>query len=431
MRHRRYLALAATICLLLPAGALAAAANEPAPAELDVEQLVDEALRNNPEILAARGKAQAVREKVPQAGALEDPMLGVGVTNLPTNFSFEDDDMTQKEVSVTQKLPFPGKRGLAQAVTEKEAEAAEIEVAEASTRIVREVKTAYYELSHVYRTMEVTRRNQQTVEGLVRIAETRYALGTGMQQELIAAQLEISRMLDELLMFDQSRLATEARLEALLNREVTGSIGRPAAMRFNRVPLDTRRLQQAAVESNPGLMRMRKMIEARRKGLESAERDAFPDFELRFSYGQRDDGPDGENRKDMVSGMVGVTIPIFYGSRQGPKIAEARSELHSTEARYTAMRNEVAAMVAGMAAMVQRLERQVDLYESGILPQARLQAQSTMSAYTVNRTEFAGLLESHIRLHRYELDYHQALTDYGKSLADLEAAVGGSSGGTP
>jgi hypothetical protein len=88
-------------------------------------------------------------------------------------------------------------------------------------------------------------------------------------------------------------------------------------------------------------------------------------------------------------------------------------------------------MVAGMAAMVQRLERQVDLYESGILPQARLQAQSTLSAYTVNRTEFAGLLESHIRLHRYELDYHQALTDYGKSLADLEAAVGGSSGGTP
>lgn len=431
MSSRLLIAIAASIFLLLPAVARAATASDPAPAELDLEQLVDEALRNNPEILAARAKAQAAREKVPQAGALEDPMLGVGVTNLPTNFSFEDDDMTQKEVSVTQKLPFPGKRGLAQATTEKEAAATEIEIAEARTRVSRDVKTAYYELSHVYRAMEVTRRNQQTVGGLVRIAEARYALGTGMQQELIAAQLEISRMLDELLMLDQNRLATEARLEGLLNREVTGSLGRPAAMRFNRVRLDARRLQQAAVESNPGLMRMRKMIEARRKGVESAERDAFPDFELRFSYGQRDDGPDGENRKDMVSGMVGVTIPIFYGSRQGPKIAEARAELHSTEARYTAMRNEVAAMVAGMAAMVQRLERQVDLYESGILPQARLQTQSALSAYTVNRTEFAALLESHIRLHRYELDYHQALTDYGKSLADLEAAVGERVGGTP
>ena len=431
MRGPRPIALAAALLIVAGVGAQAQTPSAPPSAELDVEQLVDEALRNNPEILAARAKAQAAREKVPQAGALEDPMLGVGVTNLPTNFSFEDDDMTQKEVSVTQKLPFPGKRGLAQAMTEKEAEAAEIEIAETRTRISRDVKTAYYELSHVYRAMEVTRRNQQTVEGLVRIAEARYALGTGMQQELIAAQLEISRMLDELLMLDQSRLATEARLEALLNREVTGSLGRPAAMRFNRVPLDARRLQQAAVESNTGLMRMRKMIEARRKGVESAERDAFPDFELRFSYGQRDDGPDGENRRDMVSGMVGVTIPIFYGSRQGPKIAEARSELHSTEARYTAMRNELAAMVAGMAAMVQRLERQVDLYESGILPQARLQVQSTLSAYAVNRTEFAGLLESHIRLHRYELDYHQALTDYGKNLAVLEAAVGGSPGGTP
>ena len=429
MRSRNLIALTATLGVLLAAGALSAASNEQALAELDVDRLVDEAVRNNPEILAARGKAQAAREKVPQAGALEDPMLGVGVTNLPTNFSFEDDDMTQKEVSVTQKLPFPGKRGLARAMTEKDADAAEIEIAETRTRIVREVKTAYYELSHVYRTMEVTRRNQQTLEGLARIAEARYALGGGMQQELLAAQLEISRMLDELLMLDQNRIATEARLEGLLNREVTGSLGRPAAMRFNRVPLDTRRLQQAAVESNPGLMRMRKMIEARRKGVESAERDAFPDFEVRLSYGQRDDSPNGENRKDMVSGMVGVTIPIFYGSRQGPKIAEARAELHSTEARYTAMRNEVTAMVAGMTAMVQRLERQVDLYESGILPQARLQSQSTLSAYTVNRTEFAGLLESHIRLHRYELDYHQALTDYEKNLAILDAAVGERVGG--
>jgi outer membrane protein TolC len=174
------------------------------------------------------------------------------------------------------------------------------------------------------------------------------------------------------------------------------------------------------------------MVDARRKGVESAERDVFPDFELRFSYGQRDDGPNGENRKDMVSGMVGVSIPIFYGSRQGPRIAESRAELQGTEARYTAMRNEVATMVAGMASMVQRLERQVDLYESGILPQARLQAQSAMSAYTVNRIEFAGLLESHIRLHRYELDYHQALTDYEKNLALLEAAVGaGVAGGAP
>jgi outer membrane protein TolC len=410
------------VLLVLAAPSVTAGAD--APPNLEVDRLVDEALRHNPEILAAQEKAEAARQKIPQASALEDPMLGVGVTNLPTNFSFEDDDMTQKEVSITQKLPFPGKRGLMRAMAERDAEAAAIDIEETRSRVVRDVKSAYYELSHVYRTADVTQRNKQIIESLVRIAEARYSLGEGIQQELLAAQVEISRMLDELLMLDQNRFAAEAKLEGLLNREVTGALGRPAVLHFKRVPVDSRRLQQDAVESNPALKRMRKMIEARRKGVEVAERDVFPDFELRVSYGQRDDGPGGENRRDMVSGMIGVNIPIFYGSRQGPRIAESRAELHSTEARYSAMRNEVAAMVAGMAAMVQRLERQVALYESGILPQARLQAQSALSAYTVNRIEFAGLLESHIRLHRYELDYHQALTDYEKNLALLEAAVG-------
>jgi outer membrane protein TolC len=125
-----------------------------------------------------------------------------------------------------------------------------------------------------------------------------------------------------------------------------------------------------------------------------------------------------------MTGMVGISIPIYYPLKQGPKVAESRADVRSAEARYRAARNEVLYMVASMGAMVQRLERQIELYQTGILPQARLQAQSTMSSYAVSKVDFNGLLESHIRLHRFELDYHQALTDYEKSLAALEASVG-------
>jgi cobalt-zinc-cadmium efflux system outer membrane protein len=93
------------VAILIWAAPLATAA-EPT---LNVDRLVEEALQNNPEILAAREKAAAVREKVPQAGALDDPILGLGIVNLPTNFSFSEEDMTMKEVSVSQKVPFPGK----------------------------------------------------------------------------------------------------------------------------------------------------------------------------------------------------------------------------------------------------------------------------------------------------------------------------------
>ena len=75
-----------------------------------MDRLVEEALQSNPEILAAKAKWEVYKEKVPQASALEDPMFGFGIINLPTNFSFKDEDMTMKEFSISQKLPFPGKR---------------------------------------------------------------------------------------------------------------------------------------------------------------------------------------------------------------------------------------------------------------------------------------------------------------------------------
>ncbi len=95
---------------------------------LNVDQLVEEALQNNPEILAAKKKWEVFKEKVPQASALEDPMFGFGIVSLPTNFSFKDEDMTMKEISISQKFPFPGKRPLMKEMAEKEAEAVSTEV---------------------------------------------------------------------------------------------------------------------------------------------------------------------------------------------------------------------------------------------------------------------------------------------------------------
>src|SRR4030042_5656272 len=127
---------------------------------LRLAPLIEEALLNNPDILAARQKWEAYKEKVPQADALEDPMLSFGIISLPTNFSFRDEDMTMKEFSISQKLPFPGKRPLMREMAEKEAEAVHTEIQLKAHQIVRELTLASYELSHIYRTSEVTQSNK-------------------------------------------------------------------------------------------------------------------------------------------------------------------------------------------------------------------------------------------------------------------------------
>ncbi|MEI9478095.1 MAG: TolC family protein, partial [Deltaproteobacteria bacterium] len=188
---------------------------QPETPRLNVEELVKEAMQNNPEILAAQKRWEVFKAKVPQASALEDPMLGFGIINLPTNFSFKDEDMTMKEISISQKVPFPGKRPLMREMAEKETEVVSAEIQAKVHQIIRDIKAAYYELSHVYRTTEVTQRNKKILEDFAKIAETRYSLGEGLHQDVLKAHVEVSQMVDELLMLGQRKRALEAKLNSL------------------------------------------------------------------------------------------------------------------------------------------------------------------------------------------------------------------------
>jgi outer membrane protein TolC len=390
---------------------------------LNVDQLIDEVLQNNPEILAAKKKLEVFKEKVPQAFALEDPMLGFGIINLPTNFSFRDEDMTMKEISISQKIPFPGKRPLMREMAEKEVEAVFNEIQGKVHQIIKDVKTAYYDLSHTYRATEVTQRNKNILENFVKIAETRYAVGEGIQQDVLKAHVEVSRMLDELIMLEQKRRALEAKLKALLNRAPETQVGIPEEVIFRKFPFTIEELQKMALEMNPTLKGMKMMIESKEKAYALAKREYYPDFNFRFAYGQRDNGPEMK-RRDTLTGMMEINIPIFYKSKQDRKVAEAKADIQVIEAQYKAMKNEILFMITDMGSMIQRGERQLELYKTGIIPQASLQINSAMSAYRVGKADFMTLLDSQMTLYKYELEYHQALTEYEKNVAGLGAAIG-------
>src|SRR4030067_1692872 len=140
---------------------------QPEKTMVNLDQLLEEALQNNPEILAAKKKWEVFKEKVPQASALEDPMLGFGIISLPTNFSFRDEDMTMKEISISKKFPFYGKRKLMGEMAGKEAEAVYNEVQERANRVGKELKAAYFELFFNYRATEITQRNKEILESFV------------------------------------------------------------------------------------------------------------------------------------------------------------------------------------------------------------------------------------------------------------------------
>lgn len=406
-------------------------AQEKTEGPLKLNELIAEALAKNPEVIAAWSRWSVLKERPSQAGALDDPMVGLGVVNLPTNtFSFRDEDMTMKEFSLSQRLPYPGKRGLRSEIAQKEAETALIDYEEVKVKVSREVRMAYFELLYVNKAIQVTEKNREILKLLNQIAETKYSVGEGIHTDVFKAQVELSKMIDELITLNQNKRTLKSKLNTLLYRPAFAPLGDPGEMEFGKFAADPEDLIKRAEEKRPSLLSAKKMIERNQAGLKLAERDYYPDFDLRFAYGQRDDGPMGK-RADMVSGMVAFNIPVWYRSKQERKVAEARKDIQSAKDQLAAMTNEIRYTISEKLTDIERAEKQAELLKTGIIPLASLSLDSAIASYRVNKVDFITMLDSLMTLFRYEIQYYRQQADHQKSVAEIESAIGKSSAEEP
>ena len=410
--------------LATPAFAQNAAAPAPAAASA-LGSLVAETLQNNPELRAAAKETEAANQRVRPAGALEDPMLEAGLLNVPIQpWRLNREDMTMKMLGLSQKLPFPGKRALREQVAAKDAESAGYGLRETANRIVREVKLAYFDLALTDETVRLLQSNRQILQQFLRIAESRYAVGQAAQAEVLKAQTQLGRMSEELLRMERERPVTEAELARLLGRRANAA---PIAVKLpslREAAFDLEALQQAALRERPQLLGLQSVIERGTKALDLARKEAQPDFDLRFSYGQRERDVANMPREDVVSFTVAMNLPLWRQDKIEPRIAEARAMREQALEMLQAQQNEVLAKLRQQVAIIEQSRKSVHLYETAILPQARLAVEATLAAYQVSRVDLLMLLDSQMTLFSYEINRARELVNFNKALAEIELLAG-------
>jgi cobalt-zinc-cadmium efflux system outer membrane protein len=389
-----------------------------------LETLIEEALSNNPELKASADKLDAFVEKPSQEESLDNPRLGLGLLNLPVNsFSFAQEPMTQKQISLVQKLPFPGKLPLKGAIARKEAEIVREEFAEKRNTLIMQVKVAYRNLLLINKTIDITQKNRDLVREFVKTAETRYAVGMGIQQDVLKARVELSRMIDKLISLGQKKESMVARLNALLYRPAGADVKEIEgedldALRQTAFPYNVEELKRIAVENRPTLVGAKRRIEKSQLAVNLARKNYYPDFDVGVSYGQR------ESRPDFVSGFVTVTLPLWHKTKEDRKLAEEKANVRQAAEMYDAMQNEVFFQVKDSASEMRKYAEQIGLYKTGLLPQSRAALESAIAGYGVNKVDFITLVNNLITSYNYEIDYYQTLTNYENTLAEIEAIVG-------
>lgn len=412
---------------LLASALIFSVANARAAELLSLEQAVATALAANPNLAAIEARAQALATLPEQSGALPDPSLSLNLVNLPLDsFSFTQEGMTQLQIGISQALPYPGKLALRSQMASQEADSARAEVDERRLQLIRDVKTVWWNLFYLDRALEVVARNQTLLEQIVRVAETRYRVGQGMQQDILLAQLEQSRLRDSAIRIQNMRDNEAARLNLLLDRSTATTVQLPASA-DEALPAVTAvaALQQHAGESRPTLAAQQGRIDAARSRVDLAKKEYVPEFRVGAVYGLRNGtNPDGSNKADFGSFTFSMNLPLYAGSKQDRAVDQRNAEWMQQKYQLHDQRNQVAAEVSQSATDYQRAGEQARLFQQEIIPQARQTVDVMLAGYQVGKGDFLSLLRSQATLYDYETQYWKALSSANQALARLVAAVG-------
>lgn len=391
---------------------------------LTLDSALKTAIENNPEIKQSKSKFESYKIKATQQGVLDEPKFGIGLLNLPANsFSLRDMDETMKEFKLMQMFPFFGKLSLKEEVATIEAKMIEEEYNEKRNEITSKVKKTYYEFFLIIKSIEITEKNKLLLEEIVRITDAKYSSGTGLQSDVLRAQLELAKMKNELIMLEQKRKTAEAKLNSLLFRKIDTSISNIEELKNKEFNKDLTELQNITIENKPVLKLANLMVKKNETALNLAKKEYFPDFDLGVSYGQRDSRMDGTERNDMVSLMLTINLPFLWGKR-GYEVESTQIEIEEAKSNYDSMKNEVFFMIRDISVEIEKDKKMINLFETGILPLAKQAFKTTRANYESNKVDFLALLETQMILYKYEIEYLNILVEYEKNLAELEFVIG-------
>jgi len=395
--HRRGRATRAIIAVMLPASAVAQPGDGPSlSSDPALAKLVAESLAARPEIARAKADVQALRERIPQAGALPDPMVQFGIQN---------DSLTALEIGHmegsfvqfmgSQTLPWRGKRPLRTAAAELEARTAEIAIDRIRLATEADVRRNHLGLVLVRERLALLDELETVWQRSASAARSRYETGDGAQSDVLRSQLELSRIRQRRRALQAEQTVRTRALNRLRVHPLDEEI--PTSIRLGDAPLpelqDVQASEQEAFAKSPELASARLAVELADKAIALAELGYYPD--LTVSAGIM---PRGLDLGTMWLLNVSAPIPVFPTKRQEPAIAEARTRREAALAEIASLEQLLRLRVSERRSVLEALLDSLRIYREGLLVQSQVTADSTVAQYAVGKVTFASVLEANAGL---------------------------------
>ena len=382
-----------------------------------LDDLVQGMLQKSPAIRGAQYRVDAAMKRPSQVGTLPEPKFSVSNFGVGHPVSrLRHSDFAYVGVGVSQEVPYPGKLGLAAEEARRGAEADRQNYRTIVLSATAELKALYYDWFGAIKSIEITGKNRELLQRLEQIARVRYAVGKGLQQDVLKAQVEQSTLAQQLELLGQRKATIEARITALINSD--RPLGRPAEIVLAPLSTGLEEVLAALDAQSPRLKTKQAMIDGRAVAIERAKKEYRPDFGVSAQWLKN-----GAPFRDYYMLTADVKVPLYFWRKQRLGVEESVARFREAREDYLSDRQELVFQAKDLYLTAKTSERLIALYREGILPQSALSLESALAGYEVGNTDFLTLMNNFSTVLTYEMQYYGELAKHAQAVARLEALV--------
>ena len=392
---------------------------------IELPTLVRIAVERNPKPKTVQSKWRATIEKYPQVTALPDPMLMYSyfLRSVETRVGPQ-----RHRLGFSQALPYPSTLDAAGRVTLKEIEIERVKYEQAVRDLIVDLKLSYHELAYLQRARQITEQNQQLLDHILKIANTRYASNEATLNDVLKAQSQLAQLSYDLILLRELEEVEKANINAFISVSLQTPLGSPAPVPYTVHNIPIADLESKALRGRQELQIADLMVQKADEAIALAKLKTKPRFKLDLMTVETGEGlmPDThDSGKNPISFGVGISIP-WSSSKNRSQIREAELNRVAAIESKRSMEDLTLANLRKLYFRLENARRLVDLYEGSLIPQAASAIEIAETWHQEGAKSISGFLETQSVWLNFNLARLRAMTDYQQNLARLERLVGGS-----
>lgn len=416
--NKRSSSLFVFVFILLGIGPLFSEEDPLNQSSLQLGILIEEVLKRNPNLEAAKERIRAAAEVVPRVQVIDDPEFKF--LSDYNNFKSNSEFIPMLQYQLSQTFPFPGKLGLKGKVAAEILKQFQSQEVITKRDLVLQTKKLYFQLFFNEASSQINQNNRDLVKNLIDASLALYKSGVAGYEEVAKAQVELQVLDEQLLGIQADRIFIVSMLNALLDRPQKDPLGQPVGDFRTLVNVSYENLERLAMQKRPELKEIQAMVEEQQMMARLAKREYFPDITISAGYEQITHNP----RDNAWEASISFKIPLWVGQRQKRQVREA-------EARASANRNALKGMEAIVRGQIQETlgklkanEERLILYETGLLPKIQEALKASEASYRAGKGGFLFLLDTRRQYQDISLEYERVRAEKESLIAELERAVG-------